>query len=160
MHKFLWDFEIQTDHLITACRIDLVIVNKKRTCQIVGCAVLADYRLKFKEREINKYTLLEILKIGYMKVTVIPSVIGTLGTISKGTGRLENKRASRDHPNDSIIKIGQNTKKSPGYPNSSENHELTLVWKTLKGVTIILTLRRRQLSIIPFKKNPEKFQFK
>ena len=32
----------------------------------------------------------------------------------KGTGRLENKRTSEDHPNYSIIKIGQNTEKSPG----------------------------------------------
>ena len=29
-HKLLWDFEIQTNHLISARRTDLVIVNKKR----------------------------------------------------------------------------------------------------------------------------------
>ena len=29
MHKILWDFEIQTDHLILSRRPDLVIVNKK-----------------------------------------------------------------------------------------------------------------------------------
>ena len=29
-HKFLWDFEIQTDHLISARRQDLVIVNEKK----------------------------------------------------------------------------------------------------------------------------------
>ena len=29
MHKILWDFGIQTDHLISARRTDLVIVNKK-----------------------------------------------------------------------------------------------------------------------------------
>ena len=29
-HKILWDFEIQTDHLIPARRPDLVIINKKR----------------------------------------------------------------------------------------------------------------------------------
>ena len=34
--------------------------------------------------------------------------------IGKGNGRLRNKRSSGDHPNDSIIKIDQNTKKSPG----------------------------------------------
>ena len=28
--KVLWDFEIQTDHLISARLPDLVIVNKKR----------------------------------------------------------------------------------------------------------------------------------
>ena len=44
-----------------------------------------------------------------MKVTLIPTVIGTLGTIlkmiGKATGRLEKKKTSEDHPNYSIIKI-------------------------------------------------------
>ena len=30
MHKILWDFEIQTDHLISARRSDQVIVKKKK----------------------------------------------------------------------------------------------------------------------------------
>ena len=30
MHKFLWNFDIQTDHLILSRRADLVIVSKKR----------------------------------------------------------------------------------------------------------------------------------
>ena len=30
MHKLLWDFEIQTDHLISTRRPDLVIINKKK----------------------------------------------------------------------------------------------------------------------------------
>ena len=29
-HKLLWDFNIQTDHLISARRPDLIIINKKR----------------------------------------------------------------------------------------------------------------------------------
>ena len=29
-HKFLWEFNIQTDHLIPARRPDLIIINKKR----------------------------------------------------------------------------------------------------------------------------------
>ena len=29
-HKILWEFETQTDHLISARRPDLVLVNKKR----------------------------------------------------------------------------------------------------------------------------------
>ena len=29
-HKILWDFEIQTDHLIPARRPDLVLIKKKR----------------------------------------------------------------------------------------------------------------------------------
>ena len=35
-------------------------------------------------------------------------------TIDTGKGGLENKRMSGDHPNYSIIKIDQNTEKSPG----------------------------------------------
>ena len=34
--------------------------------------------------------------------------------INKGTGGLGNKRTSGDHPNYSIVEIGQNTEKSPG----------------------------------------------
>ena len=51
-HKLLWDFNIQTDHLIPARRPDLIIINrKKRTCKIVDFAVLADHRIKLKEPE-------------------------------------------------------------------------------------------------------------
>ena len=39
-HKLLWNFEIQTDHLISARRPDLVIINKKeRACRIMDLAV-------------------------------------------------------------------------------------------------------------------------
>ena len=34
--------------------------------------------------------------------------------VSKGTGGFGNKKTSGDHPNNSIIKISQNTEKSPG----------------------------------------------
>ena len=34
--------------------------------------------------------------------------------IGKGTGRIGNKNTSGDHANDSTVKIGQNTEKSPG----------------------------------------------
>ena len=53
-HKLLWDFEIQTDHLILARRPDLKIINqnkKERLCKIVDFAVPADHRIKLKERE-------------------------------------------------------------------------------------------------------------
>ena len=29
-HKLLWDFKVQTDHLIPARRPDLIIINKKK----------------------------------------------------------------------------------------------------------------------------------
>ena len=50
-HKLLWDFNIQTDHLILARRPDLVIINKKRICKIVDFAVPADHRINLKESE-------------------------------------------------------------------------------------------------------------
>ena len=52
MHKLLWDFEIQIDHLISARRQDLVIVsNKKKTCQIVDLAEPTYRKVKIKENE-------------------------------------------------------------------------------------------------------------
>ena len=45
-----------------------------------------------------------------MKVKVIPIVIGGFETAE----RVGNRRTNRDHPNDSIVEIGQNTEKSPG----------------------------------------------
>ena len=51
-HKFLWNFDIQTDHLISARRPDLIIIiKKKKICKIVDLAVLADHRIKLKECE-------------------------------------------------------------------------------------------------------------
>ena len=57
----------------------------------------------------------------------------------KATGRLGNKRTSRDHPDYSIIKIDQNIEKSSGdlrklavSQTPVKNHQLTLVGKTLK----------------------------
>ena len=51
------DFNIHTDHLISARRPDLMIINnsnnnnKKRICKIVDFAVLADHSIKLKESE-------------------------------------------------------------------------------------------------------------
>ena len=245
-HKLLWDFNVQTDHLIPARRRDFITVNKKkRTCKIVDFAVPADHRIKLKECEKkDKYLDLarELKKLWNMQVTIIPIVIGAFGTVTKGllkgledlevggrvetiqttallrtarilrrvletwgdllslrlrivdfaapadcrvklkenekrdkyldlarelkkpmehesdgdticnwctrrshqridtgTGGLRNKRMNRDHPNYSIIKISQNTEKSPG--NSKKlavtqtpvrNHLLTQVGKLLK----------------------------
>ena len=78
-----------------------------------------------------------------MRVTVIPIVIDALGTIpqgiGKGTGRLENKRLSGDHLDNSIVEIGQNTEKSSGDLRHAvtqtpvRNHQLMLEWKIQEG---------------------------
>ena len=86
-HKLLWEFDIQTDHLISARRPDLIRINKKekRSCKIVDSAILADHRIKLKESEKNeKYPLENWKKLWNMKVTVIPIVIGAFGTVTKG----------------------------------------------------------------------------
>ena len=53
----MWDFSIQTDHIIEAWRPDLVVVDKKRrTCKIIDFAVPGDSRIEEKEKEkIEKY---------------------------------------------------------------------------------------------------------
>ena len=55
LHKLLWDFNIQTDHLIPARRPDLIIINKKTgICKIVDFAVPANHRINLKESEKKK----------------------------------------------------------------------------------------------------------
>ena len=79
-------------------------------------AVPADHRVKLKESEKkDKYLGLTRERKKTM-VMVIPVVIGALGTISKGLvkglEKLKNKNTSGDHPDYSIIKVGQNTEKN------------------------------------------------
>ena len=87
-HKLLWDFDIHTDHLISATRPNLIIINKKkRICKIVNFAVPADHRIKLRECEKkDKYLDLarELKKLWNMKVSIVPIVIGTFGTVTEG----------------------------------------------------------------------------
>ena len=87
-HKLLRDFDIHMDHLISARRADLKIINKKkRTCKIVDFAVPADHRIKLKgcEKKDNYLDLARELKhLLNMQVTIIPIVIGVFGTVTKG----------------------------------------------------------------------------
>ena len=90
-HKLLWDFDIQTDHRISARWPDLIIINKKKkkkkkkrkkkkvNRQNCGFSIPADHWIKLKESEKkNKYLDLawELKKLRIMKVTFIPIVIG------------------------------------------------------------------------------------
>ena len=58
-HKLQWDFDVQTDHIISARKPDLIVINKKekkkkekkRDCKIVCSAVLADYITEKKWNE-------------------------------------------------------------------------------------------------------------
>ena len=50
-YKILWDFSIQTDHVIEVRKPDLVVVDKKeRSCKIIGFAVSGDSRIEEKEK--------------------------------------------------------------------------------------------------------------
>ena len=87
-HKLLWDFDIHTDHLISARRPDLLIINKKkRIPKIVDFAVSVDHRIKLKECEKkDKYLDLtrELKKLWNVTVTIVSIVIGAFGTVNKG----------------------------------------------------------------------------
>ena len=89
-YKILWDFSIQTDHVIEAWRPDLVVVDKKeRSCKIIDFAVPGDSRIEEKEKDkIEKYQDLgrELQKIWNVKVKIIPLVVGSLGAIPKQFG--------------------------------------------------------------------------
>ena len=87
--KILWDFSIQTDHVIEARRPDLVVVDKKRICKITDFAVPGDSRIEEKEKDkIEKYQELgrELQKIWNVKVKIITLVVGSLGAIPKQFG--------------------------------------------------------------------------
>ena len=64
---------------------------------------------------------------------------------TKGTGGLVSWQPSRDHPKYCIILNGQNTEKSPGdfrrlavTQTPVKNHQLTLMWKTLMIIVLVL----------------------
>ena len=90
----MWDFSIQTDHVIEARRPDLVIVGKKeRSCKIIDFAVPGDSRIEKEKDKIEKYQDLgrELQKIWNVKVKIIPLVVGPLGAIPKQFGNRLNQ---------------------------------------------------------------------
>ena len=85
----MWDFIIQTDHVIEAQRRDLVVVDKKeRSCKIIDFAVPGDSRIEKEKDKIENYQELgrELQKIWNVKVKIIPLVAGSLGAIPKQFG--------------------------------------------------------------------------
>ena len=84
------DFEVHTNHIISAKRLDLIIVKKKKekkgTCRTVNFAVPADHKVKLKESENRDKFMnpaMELKKLWNIKVTVVSIVIGALGTVTK-----------------------------------------------------------------------------
>ena len=125
-HKLLWDYEIQTEQLISARRPDLVMFDKKKKTQriymIVNFAVSFDHKVKLKKSEKgDKYLdLSRELKKKTMEHKRDDDTNCNLHAwyshhwFGTGTRRLGNKRASGDHPKYRFVEICQNTEKSPG----------------------------------------------
>ena len=86
----MWDFSIQSDHVIEPQRSDWVVVDKKdRSCKIIDFALPGDSGIDEKEKDkIEKYEDLgrELQKIWNVKMKIIPSVVGSLGAIPKQFG--------------------------------------------------------------------------
>ena len=91
-YKILWDFSIQTDHVIEARRRNLILFDKKeRICKITDFTVPGDSRIEEKQKDkIEKYQDLgrELQKIWNVKVKIIPLVVGSLGAILKQLGNI------------------------------------------------------------------------
>ena len=115
-HKHLWHFDILTDHLISARRPDLIIINKKKsTCKIVGFAVPADHRIKLKEcekkdkyldlaRELKKKkTVKTVEHAGDFYTNCNWCVWNSNKSIIKGTAGIGSWLTSGDHTNNSIF---------------------------------------------------------
>ena len=83
----LWDFGINTDRRIPANRPDIIIKDKmEKKCYLIDMSVPGDSNVIAKEYEKrSKYKDLEIeiQRMWKMKTTVLPIVVGALGTMSK-----------------------------------------------------------------------------
>ena len=104
-------------------------------------AVPADHRVKLKEREKkDKYLDLarELKKLCNRKVMFIPIIISALGTVteglSKGLENLEIRGRVETIKTTTLLKVDQNTEKSPEYlsrltvtQTSVKDHQLTLM---------------------------------
>ena len=86
-YNILWDFSIQTNHVIEAWRPDLVLVDKnKRISKIIDFTVPGYSRTEKTEKDkIEKYQDLgrELPKIWNVKVKIIPLVVVSLRAIPK-----------------------------------------------------------------------------
>ena len=147
-HKLLWDFEIETDYLISARRPGLIIINnKKEVLQNCGlcCPDWPQNKLKKCEKK-DKYLGLarELKKLWKMKVTIIPIVIGAFGTVTKWLlkgwedlevgGRVETKQTTALLRTARILRRVQETwgylRRLVVTQTPVKDHQLTLMWKT------------------------------
>ena len=119
-HKLLWDFDIQTNHLISAKRPDLIIINNNNNNKKKEFAKLStllsrlttESNWKNVKRRISTSTLLGNWKTmdheGDNYTNRDWCFWYSHQRIIKRTGERGNKRTSGDHPNYSIIENSQN----------------------------------------------------
>ena len=105
--KILWDFDIRTANIISARRPDIVIVDyNQRTGIIVDVAIPADVNIVSKEKEkIMKYQQLriELEKLWNVKFTIVPVVIGALGSFTPNLQQYLNQLPGK-HPINPLTK--------------------------------------------------------
>ena len=102
--KILWDFEIQTNYKIPTGRLDFVSINMEKIWHLVDFAVPGNnsFKKEKKSEKIDIYLNIAkgLLKLWKMKVTVIPIVVGNLGTFpksqEKGSGGSEDQKKNPD----------------------------------------------------------------
>ena len=83
--KILWDFKIQTDKHLAHNIPDITVVEKTQVW-LIDVAIPGDSRIENKQVEkISKYQDLriEVERLWEKKATVVPVVVGALGTIPK-----------------------------------------------------------------------------
>jgi hypothetical protein len=85
--KILWDFTIQTDRVIEHRKPDITVLDKtNRRCFIVDVAIPGDHKIAEKQLDkITRYSELrvELARLWNVNASVIPIVIGALGSIPK-----------------------------------------------------------------------------
>ena len=122
-HKLLCDFDIYTDHLISARWQDLILINNKKRefAKLSTLLSLLTTELNMEECE-KKDKYLDVAR--ELKKTMEHESDDctncdwcfwhSTGRIINGPGGFGSWRTSGDHPNDSIIEDDQNTEKCPG----------------------------------------------
>ena len=128
MHKILWYFEIQTEHLISATKPDLMKINKYIYIYIyiyqnenLPCGGLCCHSGPQSENQrtrIDRQVLEPRLTSRKSESNGDTScnwrVWNCPQRLRKRARKVENRKMNRDYPNNSIVEIGQITEKSPG----------------------------------------------
>ena len=85
--KILWDFNVYVDHMISARRPDIIVIDKAAlVVKLIDVSIPADKNISTKEEEkISKYQDLriELERLWKKKTKMVAVVIGALGSISK-----------------------------------------------------------------------------